>query len=191
VWATDYSLQAASLNIARTYYHNNIATGYEHYYPAVYNIWEPVGNVVLGNITTTKPQIQPQYHAFLVVAEAIGTTGNSRISELYVGSSHISAYGVWEHGKLVRVVVINQEPWTYSSTGTRPVTTIQLQGLTSKRATYKTLYVPYADIAQGLTWAGQNFATDSGLPSGKVVTQNVKNGQINTLATSVNLITLQ
>ncbi|KAJ2955044.1 hypothetical protein NQZ79_g8886 [Umbelopsis isabellina] len=191
IWATDYSLQAATLNISRTYYHNNIAAGYQHYYPAVYNIWEPVGNVQIGNITTTKPQIQPQYHAFLVVAEAIGKTGNSRVAELSVGSSQVSAYGIWEHGELARVVVINQQPWTYSSTGTRPVTTVQLQGLTSKKATVKTLYVPYADIAQGLTWGGQNFATESGLPSGKVVTQNVKNGQIITLATSVNLVTFK
>ncbi|CAO3659552.1 unnamed protein product [Umbelopsis vinacea] len=191
VWATDYSLQAATLNISRTYYHNNIAQGYQSYYPAVYNIFEPVGNVVIGNITTTRPQIQPQYHAFLIVAEAIGRTGKSRIAELSVASDHISAYGIWESGKLVRIVVINLQPWTYSSTGTRPVTTIQLQELANhQRATYKTLYVPYADIAQGLTWAGQSYATASGFPSGKVVEQNIKNGQLDISATSVVLISL-
>lgn len=157
----------------------------------MYNIFEPVGNVVIGNITTTRPQIQPQYHAFLIVAEAIGRTGKSRIAELSVASDHISAYGIWESGKLVRIVVINLQPWTYSSTGTRPVTTIQLQELANhQRATYKTLYVPYADIAQGLTWAGQSYATASGFPSGKVVEQNIKNGQLDISATSVVLISL-
>lgn len=191
MWATDYSLQAATLNISRTYYHNNIAQGYQAYYPAVYNIYEPVGNVVIGVNVTTRPQIQPQYHAFLVVAEAIGSSGKSRVAEISVAADHISSYGIWENGKLARIVVINLQPWTYGSTGTRPVTTVQLQGLKPHAvATYKTLYVPYADIAQGLTWAGQHFDTESGLPSGGVVQQNAFNGQVNIAATSVVLITL-
>lgn len=189
-------MQAASLNITRTYFYNNIAIGYEHYYPSAYypsayNIWEPVGSVVVGNITTTKPQIQPQYHAFLVVAEAIGNTGKSRIAEIYVGSNHVSAYTIWENGALARIVVINQEPWTFASTGARPITTVKLQGLNSKNATYKSLYITYADVADGMTWVHQSFTTNSGLPSGNVVSQKVKNVQIDTLATSVNLITLQ
>ncbi|CAO3674026.1 unnamed protein product [Umbelopsis ramanniana] len=191
IWATDYSLQAATLNISRTYYHNNIATGYQAYYPAVYNIFEPVGNVKIGNVTTTRPQVQPQYHAFLVVAEAIGKSGKSRIAELPVASSNIASYGIWEKGKLVRIVVINSQPWVYASTGTRPVTTIQLEGINKHtKATYKTLYVPYADIAQGLTWAGQSYATESGFPTGKVVQEVLKDGQLNISASSVVLVTL-
>jgi hypothetical protein len=184
-------LQAATLNISRTYYHNNIATGYQAYYPAVYNIFEPVGNVKIGNVTTTRPQVQPQYHAFLVVAEAIGKSGKSRIAELQVASSNIASYGIWEKGKLVRMVVINSQPWVYASTGTRPVTTVQLEGITKHtKATYKTLYVPYADIAQGLTWAGQSYATESGFPTGKVVQEVLKDGQLNISASSVVLVTL-
>ncbi|KAJ2962296.1 hypothetical protein NQZ79_g2524 [Umbelopsis isabellina] len=149
--------------------------------------------VALSLVTLPPPNLKfiLNYHAFLVVAEAIGNTGKSRIAEIYVGSNHVSAYTIWENGALARIVVINQEPWTFASTGARPITTVKLQGLNSKNATYKSLYIPYADVADGMTWVHQSFTTNSGLPSGNVVSQKVKNGQIDTLATSVNLITLQ
>lgn len=126
--------------------------------------------MVVGKTITTQPQVQPQYHALLIVAEAIGSSGKSRIAELPVRSTQISSYGIWEDKKLVRIVVINSQPWVYASKGIRPVITVQLQGLTKgTTATYKTLHVPYADAAKGVTWAGQSYATKSGLPSGKVV----------------------
>ncbi|CAO3667459.1 unnamed protein product [Umbelopsis ramanniana] len=149
IWATDYLLQAATLNISRTYYHNYI------------------------------------------YAEAIGSSGKSRIAELPVRSTHISSYGIWEDKKLVRIVVINSHPWVYASKGTRPVIIVQLQGLTKgTTATYKSLHVPYADVAEGVTWAGQNYATKSGLPSGKVVQTTLKNVKLDISATSVVLIFL-
>ena len=51
--------------------------------------------------------VQPQYYAAILAAEAIGSSGSTRISELSVGDARISGYAFYEGNVLVRAVFIN------------------------------------------------------------------------------------
>jgi hypothetical protein len=51
--------------------------------------------------------VQPQYYAAILAAEAIGSSGSTRVSELSVGDARISGYAFYEGNALVRAVFIN------------------------------------------------------------------------------------
>ncbi|KIK63195.1 glycoside hydrolase family 79 protein [Collybiopsis luxurians FD-317 M1] len=57
------------------------------------------------------PHVQPQYYAAIVVAEAIGKSGNTRLSELSVESDQISGYIFYEGSQAKRMFLINHTPY--------------------------------------------------------------------------------
>ncbi|GFZ47051.1 hypothetical protein JCM24511_04277 [Saitozyma sp. JCM 24511] len=111
IWATDYILQAASMGIERLHFHHGF--GYR------YNLFQPASRADDGLNITSRAHSLPSYHSFLIVNEAIGTSGKSSGAELGTTNSSLSAYGIWGNGKLARMVLINSAPYA-SVNGTLP-----------------------------------------------------------------------
>jgi hypothetical protein len=183
VWGIDYSLQAAKLNITRCHFHNGL--GYK------YNFFQPISGVSDDGVNDTAPHIMPLYHVLVIVGEAIGQTGRSSIQEITIDDPNTSGYSIYEDNKLVRVILINSQLYLSSDSGGRPQTSLSLQGISGKASLKaKRFSIPSADATKGLTWAGQSFETESGIPSGHVVEETVQASNITMNATSVVLLSL-
>ena len=73
-----------------------------------YNAIQPVSDSDDG-LNITRPHILPSYHAFLVVDEAIGKSGNAYITEIPTSNFTLTAYAIWEADRLARLVVLNTQ----------------------------------------------------------------------------------
>ena len=91
-----------------------------------YNAIQPVSDSDDG-LNITRPHILPQYHAYLIVNEAIGKSGNSFIAELPTTNVNMTAFGIWEDEELARVVVMNMQ--VYLGEGTKPSIDVNIEGL--------------------------------------------------------------
>lgn len=60
--------------------------------------------------------VQPQYYAAVIAAEAIGNTGNAKAVELTINSPIVAGYAFFEHGRLVRAVLINSKAFLQGDT---------------------------------------------------------------------------
>lgn len=143
-------LQAATLGVSRVHFHNGL--GYR------YNIFQPIHNLQDG-LNISIPHILPLYHAFLVVNEAIGPCTPptkerdtrecvaGHVAELGGLDGTLAGYGIWEEGKLVRVVMIHSGLY---QDGQRGRLDVELQGLEAKKIKVKRLRVPRTESYYGL-----------------------------------------
>ncbi|CAG9975201.1 unnamed protein product [Clonostachys byssicola] len=122
LWAADWLLLGASYGIERLHFHHGI--GYR------YNLVQPVDSSDDG-LNITRPHILPSYHAFLIVNEAIGKSGDSYVTELSTTDLNMTAYGIWETNVLVRAVVLNTQ--VYLGEGEKPGIEVQLIGPGAQR----------------------------------------------------------
>ncbi|KIR41409.1 hypothetical protein I313_02536, partial [Cryptococcus deuterogattii Ram5] len=65
---------------------------------------------------------------------------------------------------------------------------VNLVGVEGRNATVKRLFVPQTTAQHGITWAGQNFDTEDGKPTGKVTEESLNNGVLEIEASSAALI---
>ncbi|KAL4967346.1 glycosyl hydrolase family 79 C-terminal domain-containing protein [Aspergillus stella-maris] len=135
----------------------------------------------------------PLYYGFLMVADAIGSTGDASVAEVETNSSTIAAYGIYEGSHLARLVLSNTEPWTGADEEgkTRPSTflsiTLPSSSTSIKSARLKTLAVDSILSMKGLTWGGQSWETLSGLPSGEETFQALEVGSASGGGTTIGL----
>ncbi|KAJ7212289.1 hypothetical protein GGX14DRAFT_622928 [Mycena pura] len=171
-WTLDYVMFAGGLGISRAFFHQGV--GYK------YNAIQPVTltrSIIDGSPLSTPlpPHVQPAYHAALVAAEAIGTSGVTTIVELDIDDDEVSGYAFYEHGGLKRAVLISHTMFFAGSGTPRGVKQIALQpagGKSSKDdVDVKRLFIPSADATVGLLWAGQSFDGPDGKASGNVVVE--------------------
>ncbi|OXG75809.1 hypothetical protein C370_05267 [Cryptococcus neoformans A1-35-8] len=140
---------------------------------------------------TQRAHILPVYHAALIVNEAIGTNGNSYVAEINTANDNVVAYGIWEDGDLVRMVVTSTEVYTTDDEEAqegRNKFEVNLVGVEGRNATVKRLFVPQTTAMHGLTWAGQSFDTEDGKPTGEVSEETLDNGVLQIDASSAVLI---
>jgi len=184
VWGVDYTLQAAKLNIKRCHFHNGI--GYK------YNFFQPIAGIGDDGVNKSSvPHIMPMYHVLLIVGEAVGRSGQSTVQELTIDETNVSGYGIWEHGRLARIVLINSNLYLSTDSQPRSQVTVSLQGLSTHASIQaKRFAIPSADATQGLTWGGQSFETASGVPSGRVISESVHATNITISATEIVLLSL-
>ncbi|KAM0542983.1 hypothetical protein ACHAPJ_012540 [Fusarium lateritium] len=129
IWMTDWMLLGASLGIERIHFHHGV--GFR------YNAIQPTSESDDG-LNITHPHILPSYHAFLVVNEAIGKSGNCYIAEIPTSNLTLTVYGIWEEKQLSRLVVLNTQ--VYLGEGEKPNINVNLTGLGADRpATVKLL----------------------------------------------------
>ncbi|KAF7551869.1 hypothetical protein G7Z17_g4714 [Cylindrodendrum hubeiense] len=122
IWTVDWMLLGASLGIERMHFHQGV--GYR------YNAIQPTDESDDG-LNITRPHILPSYHAFLVVNEAIGKSGNAYISEIPTSNLTLTAYGIWEEKQLTRLVVLNTQ--VYLGNGEKPSINVNLASLSADR----------------------------------------------------------
>lgn len=61
------------------------------------------------------PCVQPQYYAAIIVAEAIGQSGNVQVDEINIDHDEITGYAFYEGGEIARAVFINLKAYTSDS----------------------------------------------------------------------------
>ncbi|KAF4963182.1 hypothetical protein FSARC_8760 [Fusarium sarcochroum] len=178
VWMADWMLHGASLGIERMHFHHGV--GFR------YNAIQPTSESDDG-LNISHPHVLPSYHAFLVVNEAIGKSGNSYIAEIPTSNLTLTAYGVWEKKQLSRLVVLNTQ--VYLGEGEKPSINVNLAGPgVGRPATIKLLLSTKTTAHNNVTWAGQNFETLSGRPEGTVKVNKIKTGSFNMPASSIALV---
>ncbi|CAL1706862.1 unnamed protein product [Somion occarium] len=173
LWVIDYALQAATLGIEETFFHEGI--GYK------YNFFQPISlnrSVVDGSPLDPPqpPHVMPSYYAGIVINTLIGQTGSAKIVELVVPDDNVSGYAVYEKNVLKRAVFVNFHAWLLSSTGTRPSVHLDLSftsGSGVKNATAKRLVIQHADDTQNLTFGGQSYETSDARAGGKITQESV------------------
>ncbi|KAJ7058749.1 glycoside hydrolase family 79 protein [Mycena amicta] len=185
-WTLDYTLFAGTLGIARVFFHQGI--GYK------YNAIQPVTltrSILDASPLSTPlpPHVQPAYHAALVAAEAIGTSGFTTAVELDIDDDEVSGYAFYEKGTLKRAVFISHKMFFAGSGAARGVRNISLSsGKDTETVQVKRLFIPSADATTGLVWAGQSFDTADGKPGGKVVVEKASVGAITLSDTEIVLV---
>ncbi|EAL19064.1 hypothetical protein CNBH1660 [Cryptococcus deneoformans B-3501A] len=186
LWAIDWMLHLASMGVERMHFHHGV--GFR------YNFFQPVATDADhddGTNMTSRAHILPAYHAALIVNEAIGTNGNSYVAEISTPNDNVVAYGIWEDGDLVRMVVTSTEVYTTDDEDAqegRNKFELNLVGVEGRNATIKRLFVPQTTAMHGLTWAGQSFDTEDGKPTGEVSEETLDNGVLQIDASSAVLI---
>ncbi|KAJ3558263.1 hypothetical protein NP233_g11543 [Leucocoprinus birnbaumii] len=171
LWSLDYALFATQVQVSRVFFHEGV--GFK------YNFIQPV---TLTRSTTDAtplpnplpPHVQPQYYAAIIAAEAIGSSGNTRIVELTISDASISGYAFYEGSNLARAVFINLRAFLSTSTS-RSQTHIDLTfgNGSAKSATLKRLAIKHADDTAGLNWAGQTYESPDGKAIGSTKTESV------------------
>jgi hypothetical protein len=149
VWGVSYLLGGAALGVDRLHFHNG--------YGYVYNALSPGTNVSDG-LNYTRQHIGPLYYSTVVVAEAIGSSGNTYIAELTSTNNTISAYGIWEGKRLARMVLTNHDTFNVNGTNSTEERTSQLVNLKSfglvdvnvGTATIKSLKIPYTNAQRNM-----------------------------------------
>jgi hypothetical protein len=139
MWAVDYMLQAATLGVSRVHFHNGL--GYR------YNLFQPISNLD-DSTNITQAHILPLYHAFLIVNEAIGLSGEAHVAELGTLEGNLAVYGVWEKDKLVKMVMVNSGLY---QDGDRGILNVGLDGIAKGECIkVKRLKVPKTEAYSGL-----------------------------------------
>ncbi|KAJ7505507.1 glycoside hydrolase family 79 protein [Mycena galericulata] len=167
IWTLDYLLFAAQVGVSRTFFHQGVGYKYNAIQPVTLTR-SPIDGSPLN--PPLPPHVQPAYHAALVAAEAIGSSGTSTSVELTFADDEVSGYAFYEHGALKRAVLINHTMFFAGGAVPRGVKHIALEG-PKGQVQVKRLFIPSADATTGLLWAGQSFDGSDGQASGKVVVE--------------------
>ncbi|OWZ76705.1 hypothetical protein C365_04860 [Cryptococcus neoformans Bt85] len=121
-----------------------------------------------------------------------GTPAPCQVQEdINTANDNVVAYGIWEDGDLVRMVVTSTEVYTTDDEDAqegRNRFEVNLVGVEGRNATVKRLFVPQTTAMHGLTWAGQSFDTEDGKPTGEVSEETLDNGVLQIDASSAVLI---
>ncbi|KAK2463462.1 hypothetical protein APHAL10511_004548 [Amanita phalloides] len=163
LWTLDYTLFAASIGVSRLFFHEGV--GFK------YNLIQPVTltRSILDGTPLAEPlapHVQPQYYAAIIIAEAIGTSGNVQLMEIQIDDPNLAGYAIYERGRLRRVVIINSKAFFKGRQRTTTRLTLNVQGSGYQRAYVKRLTIRHADDTSGLTWGGQSYETSNGRVSG-------------------------
>jgi len=175
LWVIDYTLQAASLGITETFFHEGIGFKYNFIQPIALNRSTIDGSPLNP---PQPPTVQPSYYAGILINTFIGRSGSAEIVELTVPDDNVSGYAAFEHGAFQRAVFVNLDAWLLNSEGTnstRPSVHIDLSFSSAfgSKLTAKRLVIQHADDLAGLTFGGQSWETSDARPSGKVVEESV------------------
>ncbi|KAJ7168531.1 glycoside hydrolase family 79 protein [Mycena filopes] len=156
LWALDYALQLAYSNFTTALLH----VGGQGVY---YNPFTPPPT---NQSTFRDWTIGPIYYSVLAVAEAFGTSNQSRIIDLGLNSAntYTPGYAIYEGQTLARLALFN---YVSDSTGKSDYTaTFAIGGGTTGQANgtpaqvkVKYLLAPSVSSKDNITWAGQTFGS--------------------------------
>ena len=97
MWNIDCFLYSMALGVDSIHYSENMAN--------FFLFWLPQKS------DGEDAQVYAPFYSIPLVAEFIGNSGNSQLLSLDTGNDRIVAYGAYEGGVLVRIALINYNPW--------------------------------------------------------------------------------
>lgn len=170
LWLADTVLYSASLNISRMYMHQGATLVFQSSQQANspgfswYNLWYPVESDRYG-----AARASPSYVAYLLITEAVGPSGNSRLSLIDIPEHpQLAVYAVWDQQDLSRLVFLNLANRNASTTADEADTlavSVDLSdyvGNTKKgrEVKAKRMTAPGMDSKDSskVVWAGQSYA---------------------------------
>lgn len=123
------------------------------------------------------------YYAQPYIADFIGKSGKTKVTNQDLQSDHLTAYAAYDGGKLSRIALVNMNSWNGTNQTTRPEQAFNVHvGSGSQSVAVERLTAPTGAHAQNnLTWAGQQWTYES-MGVGVIVNKNhteqvpVKNG---------------
>ncbi|KZT38546.1 hypothetical protein SISSUDRAFT_1046831 [Sistotremastrum suecicum HHB10207 ss-3] len=154
LWTIDYALNMASFNFSNALLH---VGGQSDYY-------NPFTPPTTNQTSYRQWSIGPTYYAALVVAEALGPTGDAQVLDLGLNNRNdlTPGYVIYEQGNPTRVVLINS--LTDPSGASNYTALISVggnntgqPGATPATVTVKYLLAPSATDKWNITWGGQTF----------------------------------
>lgn len=184
LWAVDYVLYVASLQVSRLYFH--MGTAYR------YSPWQPI--VVNG----TAPFAKPLYYGNLLTATAF--SGGNKQVQVLLNETSLTAYAVFDAAsngsaavagqgtlaarqpKLASLVLLNLNIYNSTSTTPRPYTSFDFtlpagagnsSGGSSDIQVHR-LTAPGVEIASNVTFAGQHVDNKSGEIVGEKVVEEIE-----------------
>ncbi|KAI0466133.1 glycoside hydrolase family 79 protein [Xylaria cf. heliscus] len=101
LWQVDFYLYSMVLGVARINYQQIMHAGYD--------MWLPVASAGMP------AQVFSNYYSQPFVADFIGDSGKTRVSQLQVNASNVAAYVAYEDGTAKRIAVINMNYWNQTS----------------------------------------------------------------------------
>ncbi|KAH8803721.1 hypothetical protein F5884DRAFT_740279 [Xylogone sp. PMI_703] len=181
VWAVDYFMQLATRSVERMYFHSTPNR--------MFAVFQPGWGFTNGT-EIERPHIMPMYNGMIIATEMIGTSGKVKVAELENYTPDLSAYGAWENGKLVRMVLINSNVFTKGSP--RSAYEVNLAGWKGGKATIKRLSAPDTTATSGIAaFYCCSFETADGKPSGHTVEEPLNGESIVIGASEVVMITFK
>ncbi|TDL24311.1 hypothetical protein BD410DRAFT_745703 [Rickenella mellea] len=154
MWSVDYALNMAYVNFSNALWHVGGESDY-------YNPFTPPAT---NQSHFRQWTIGPTFYSGLVVAEALGNSGQARVVDLFLNNNNnfSPGYAIYENGNPQRVVLINYltDPsgasnyTAYISVGGNATNT---PGGTPSSVLVKYLLSPSATEKFNITWAGQTF----------------------------------
>jgi len=202
LWLADTLLYGASVDIKRMYLHQGATLILQSNQQANrlgyswYNLWYPQQSDRYGAARTS-----PSYVAYLLVTEAVGSSGNSSAALINVPAyPQLAVYAIWDKAvsssSPARLAVLNLSPrnvTTSANDASKVAVTLDLSDLTphTNNAPVKRMASPGLDSkdSNAITWAGQSYST--GKPSGTLTQETLKNGTVTVAGSEGVLVFLQ
>lgn len=182
LWAVDYVLYVASLQVSRLYFH--MGTAYR------YSPWQPI------TINGTAPFEKPLYYGNLLSASAL--SGGNKQVQVLLNETSLTAYAVFDAGsngsavaptqgtastqpRLTSLVLLNLNIYNSTFTTPRPYTSFDFT-LPTSAGNFSTkssdvqahrLTAPGVEIASNVTFAGQ-YVDSLGVLSGEKVMEEIE-----------------
>ncbi|EUC53696.1 glycoside hydrolase family 79 protein [Rhizoctonia solani AG-3 Rhs1AP] len=200
MWLADTILYAASLNVSRLYMHQGatlvLQSSQQANSPGFswYDLWYPVPSERYGSARAS-----PSYVAYLLVAEAVGKSGRSRLALIRDSSlpSTLAVYAIWDPSSrtngIARMVILNM------SLRRQDVAVDEVLAVTVDVGKYlrggrtaaqvKRMSSPGVESKDSdrVTWAGQSYS--AGVPVGGEVVEQLDAGKVNVRGSEGVLIT--
>ncbi|KAI1737696.1 hypothetical protein F4680DRAFT_427634 [Xylaria scruposa] len=101
LWQVDFYLYSMALGVARINYQQIMHAGYD--------MWLPVASAGMP------AQVFSNYYSQPLLADFIGGSGKTRVSQLEVDTSNVAAYAAYEDGTPKRIAVVNMNYWNQTS----------------------------------------------------------------------------
>ncbi|CAE6425869.1 unnamed protein product [Rhizoctonia solani] len=200
MWLADTILYGASLNISRLYMHQGatlvLQSSQQANSPGFswYDLWYPVPSERYGTARAS-----PSYVAYLLITEAVGKSGRSRLALIRDPSlpSTLAVYAIWDPSVrtdgIARMVILNMSLRREGVAAdealavTVDVSKYLRGGRTSAKV--KRMRSPGVESKDSdrVTWAGQSYS--AGVPVGNEVVEQLSSGKVNVRGSEGVLIT--
>ncbi|KAI0457375.1 hypothetical protein F5B21DRAFT_464242 [Xylaria acuta] len=101
LWQVDFYLYSMAIGVARINYQQIMHAGYD--------MWLPVASAGMP------AQVFSNYYSQPFLADFIGDSGKTRVSQLQVDASNVAAYVAYEDDTPKRIAVVNMNYWNQTS----------------------------------------------------------------------------